>query len=55
MRVQYDREIPCLGLFLPNHDWRFQMEVNNDQHFAITRLEEKMLDITEKEVWTQKN
>jgi hypothetical protein len=36
-----------VGLFLANHDWRFQMYVKDYEKLVITRLEEQVFDITE--------
>ena len=36
---------------LANHYRRLQVEVYNDQKFVVARLEEKVLDITEKDVY----
>jgi hypothetical protein len=38
---------PYVGLFLANHDWRFQMDVKDHKKLVVTRLEEQVLDITE--------
>jgi hypothetical protein len=39
-----------MGFLLPNHDGRFQMNVYNDQKFFVTRLEEKVLDVSEQNI-----
>jgi hypothetical protein len=39
-----------MGFLLPDHDGRFQMNVYNDQKFLVTRLEEKVLDVSEQNI-----
>jgi hypothetical protein len=40
------------GLLLPaQHNWSLEVNVDNDRHLSITRLEEEMLDIAEQEIY----
>lgn len=44
-------DLHVFGLLLSDHNGRFEMEVDNDEHFIIARLEEEVLDIVEQEIW----
>jgi hypothetical protein len=38
------------GLLLPNHDWGFEMQVDNNEQFVVTRLEKEVLDVSEQNI-----
>jgi len=46
------RKLTDLGLLLSaQHDRCLQMDVDDDVHLVVTRLEEEMFDIAEKEIY----
>jgi hypothetical protein len=36
---------------LPDHDWCFQVYVNNNKQFMVTWLEEQMFDVAERDIY----
>jgi hypothetical protein len=39
-----------ISLFLANHDWRFQVYVDDHEKLMVTWLEEHVLDVTEEHI-----
>lgn len=43
-------DLDVLRLLLPYHDRSFEMDVDDDQHFVVARLEEQVFYVAEKKV-----
>ena len=43
-------ELHVLRLLLAYHDWRLEVQVNEDNELLVAGLEEKMLDVREQDV-----
>jgi hypothetical protein len=41
-----------MGLLFANHDWGFEVDVDNDEKLVITRLEEQMLHVAKEDICT---
>ena len=37
-------------LLLTNHDWRLEVDVNDNQEFVVAWLEEEMFDIAKQDI-----
>ena len=38
------------GLLLPDHDWGFEIQMDNNEQFVVTRLEKEMLDVSKQNI-----